>query len=153
MCLISSYTAPPYSSEFQDNPGLSIPPAPHVLPDNPQANITSHRQLTSKQSPWLPDTIVKWLMWCSILTVFLYCLSVNWSHWWPSGCSRHLRGMKCTVMICRSWVRTPVGLNLGCVVLLSQVVLEPNTSSDENNSYTKFVWFPFVQYMHPSVSH
>ena len=34
--------------------------------------------------------------------------------------------MKCTVMIWRSWVQTPVGSNLGCVVLLSQVVLEVN---------------------------
>ena len=30
-----------------------------------------------------------------------------------------------TVMIWRSWVWTPVGLNSGCVVLLSKVVLEP----------------------------
>ena len=32
---------------------------------------------------------------------------------------------KCTVMIWRSWVWTLAGANLGCVVLLSQVVLEP----------------------------
>ena len=47
-------------------------------------------------------------------------------HWWPSGYSRRLGDMKCTVMIWRSRVRTPVGSNLGCVVHLSQVVLEPN---------------------------
>ena len=34
--------------------------------------------------------------------------------------------MKCTVMIWRSWVGIPVRSNLGCVVLLSQVVLELN---------------------------
>ena len=28
-------------------------------------------------------------------------------------------------MIWRSWVRTPVGLNLGCIVLLSYVIFEP----------------------------
>ena len=32
---------------------------------------------------------------------------------------------KCTVMIWRSWVWTPAGANLGFVVLLSQVVLQP----------------------------
>ena len=32
--------------------------------------------------------------------------------------------MKCTVMIWRSWVRTLVGLNLGCLALLS-VMLDP----------------------------
>ena len=36
---------------------------------------------------------------------------------------RRLSDMKCTVMIWRLWVRTPVGLNLGCAVLLSKVVL------------------------------
>ena len=36
-----------------------------------------------------------------------------------------LSDMKWTVMIWRSWVRTPVGLNLGCIVLLSRVVLDP----------------------------
>ena len=30
-------------------------------------------------------------------------------------------------MIWRSWVQTPVGSNLGCIVLLSLVVLEPTT--------------------------
>ena len=48
------------------------------------------------------------------------------SHWWPSGYRRRLSDMKCTVMIWRSWVQTPVGSNLGCVVLLCQVVLELN---------------------------
>ena len=33
--------------------------------------------------------------------------------------SRRLSDMNCTVIIWRSWVRTPVGSNLGCVVLLS----------------------------------
>ena len=42
-----------------------------------------------------------------------------WSHWWPSGLSRRVSDMKCTVMIWRSWVLTAVRLNLGCVVLLS----------------------------------
>ena len=52
MCLIRSATTLPNSSEMQANPGLSISPAPHLLPDNPKANVTSHRQkLTRKQSP------------------------------------------------------------------------------------------------------
>ena len=46
------------------------------------------------------------------------------SHWWPSGERRRLSDMKCTVMIWRSWVRTLVGSNLGCIVLLSQAVLD-----------------------------
>ena len=32
---------------------------------------------------------------------------------------QRLSDMECTVMIWRSWVRTPVGLNLECIVLLS----------------------------------
>ena len=32
-------------------------------------------------------------------------------HWWPSGYSRRLSDMKCTVMIWRSWVQAPTGLN------------------------------------------
>ena len=47
--------------------------------------------------------------------------------------SRRLSDMKYTGMIWRSWVWTPVGSNLGCIVLLSKVILEPkmqyNTSS------------------------
>ena len=45
--------------------------------------------------------------------------NINKSDWWPSGYSRRLSNMKCTVMIWRSWVQAPTGLNLGCVVLLS----------------------------------
>ena len=41
------------------------------------------------------------------------------SHWWPCGWSRCLSDMKCTIMIWRSWVRTPVGLNMGSIVLQS----------------------------------
>ena len=37
--------------------------------------------------------------------------------------------MKCTVMIWRSWVLTPVGLNLGCVVPLSKSYLIRNIAS------------------------
>ena len=33
--------------------------------------------------------------------------------------------MKCTVVILRSWVRTSIGLNLWCVVLLSESYLNP----------------------------
>ena len=36
---------------------------------------------------------------------------------------RHLSDMKCTVMIWRSQVRTPDGLNLECVILLSESYL------------------------------
>ena len=49
-----------------------------------------------------------------------FCLSRTWSHWWPSGYSRHLSAMKYTTMIWRSWVLTPVGSNLWCVILLSK---------------------------------
>ena len=64
-----------------------------------------------------------------------------WSHGWPSGYSRCLSDMKCTVMIWRSkkiwssWVRTMVMSNLGCIVLLSKVVLEPKISFHKNATY------------------
>ena len=53
---------------------------------------------------------------------------VNRSHWWPRGWSRHMSDIKCTVMIWRSWVWTPIRSNLGYVVLLSWVVHEPKIS-------------------------
>ena len=56
------------------------------------------------------------------------CVPVN-CHWWLSGWSRHLSDMKCTAMIWRSWVRTLVGLNLGCILFLSQAILEPKISN------------------------
>ena len=36
---------------------------------------------------------------------------------------QHLCDMKCIVMIWRSWVLTPIGLNFGCVVLLSKLYM------------------------------
>ena len=42
------------------------------------------------------------------------------SHWWPSGYSRRLSDMECTVMIWRSWVRTPVGSKLRSTSVLSR---------------------------------
>ena len=33
--------------------------------------------------------------------------------------------MKCIIMICRSWIRILVGLNLGYMVLLSKLLLKP----------------------------
>ena len=51
--------------------------------------------------------------------------------------------MDCTVMIWRSWVRTPVGLNLGCVALLPQVVLEPKLYMRFTISWT---WSLFSNY-------
>ena len=45
--------------------------------------------------------------------------------WWPSG--EDYWDMKCTVMIWRSWVRTPFRSNVGCMVFLSKskAQLEP----------------------------
>ena len=58
-----------------------------------------------------------WLVAISIwFTVSTHGTIWLWSHWWPSGYSRRLSDMNCSVMIWRSWVRTPVGSNLGCVV-------------------------------------
>ena len=72
--------------------------------------------------------------WASEMCLF-YAMA-GYSHWRPSGYSRHLSDMKCTVMIWRSWVQTPVGLNLGCVGLLSQVVFELNILYVEEHTGT-----------------
>ena len=42
-------------------------------------------------------------------------------------------------MIWRSSVRNPIGLKLGCVVLLSKVVLEPNKSHQASHIKTR-IW-------------
>ena len=88
----------------------------------PKSYLNQTYQLPVHQSIWEPVHLkspqTSKIMWQYI--------SFFWSHWWPSGYSRRLSDMKCTVMIWRSWVQAPTGLNLGWVVLLSWVVLEPN---------------------------
>ena len=69
-----------------------------------------------------------------LFCVDLRCSNQNYfqvairSRWWLSGWSRRLSDLKCTVMIWRSWVWTPVSSNLECIVLLSYVVLESEIS-------------------------
>ena len=53
--------------------------------------------------------------------------------------------MKHTVMIWRSWVKTSVGSNLGCIVLLSQVVLEQKNILHIYCILYKLVYFTFPQ--------
>ena len=57
------------------------------------------------------------------MVYFGWTLWLFWEVWKSLMAERldgHHRYMKCTVMIWRLWVRTLVGLNLGCVVLVSK---------------------------------
>ena len=73
------------------------------------------------------------LHWSIELPHLLWHSEVKQCHWWPSGWSRRLSDMKCTVMIWSSRVRTLAGSNLRCLVL----IISRTWTKNKFNKYCK----------------
>ena len=75
------------------------------------------------------------------------------SHLWPSVSSRRLSGMKSTVMIWRSWVRTPVGSVCSTSVLKSHLIqkykflyLGVMNVCTPNRLRVPSIWHPYMSF-------